>query len=243
MPTTITDRVVDLAKDYGASEDASAQTISEALDLLNDTLAGSDQAGASTISDALGALSGNIVPSSTLTITENGTGIDVAQYAAVDVAVSGGTSVGAFVPIRAFYNNDDVPAVGDYCTLDTNFNAIYIGESLVIESKKVDAGTEINGVAAGCEVTTCIGPAYLSQMDAISGYIVTLTPTEYGDDIIATIRPWDGTITTEWFKIDDDTYVPTTADDTERTAKRYVYTVPALDAGEALMLQYVYYWD
>lgn len=179
--------------------------------------------------------------SGTITITENGTGIDVSSYATADVNVSGGASVGALVPIR-FYSGD-TPAVGESCTPDPNFNAIHIGESLVIGSINVGAGFEINGVAAGCEVTTSIGPAYLSQADAISGYIVTITTNEYDEDLIATIRPWDGTITTEWFKFDNDTYVPTTADDAERAYKRYVYTVPALDADEALLLQYSYYWD
>ena len=242
MPATITDKVIDLAKEYGASPSATANTITEALDLLNDTLSGSDQASGSTISDMLSTLSGNIVPSGTITITENGTGIDVSPYATADVNVSGGASVGALVPIRFYSSNDNVPAVDDYCYLDSHINAIHIGESPVIESKNVETGIEINGAAAGCEVTTCIGPAYLSQADAISGYIVTLTTSEYNDWLIATIRPWDGTITTEWFKFDNG-YVPTTADDAERAYKRYVYTVPALDADEALLLQYSFYWD
>lgn len=87
MSITIVGSIVALAKEYGASASATASTIGEALDLLNDTLAGEDQPGAPTIGQAIDALSENIVPEGTKSITANGTGIDVAAYAKVDVAV------------------------------------------------------------------------------------------------------------------------------------------------------------
>lgn len=69
-------------------------TITGAIDALNDTLAGSDQKPAQTIEGAirlLGAhIGGGVAPSGTISITENGEGIDVAQYAYADVNVSGG---------------------------------------------------------------------------------------------------------------------------------------------------------
>lgn len=69
-------------------------TITGAIDALNDTLAGSDQPSANTIEGAirlLGAhIGGGVAPSGTIEITENGEGIDVAQYAYADVNVSGG---------------------------------------------------------------------------------------------------------------------------------------------------------
>lgn len=87
MSITIAGSIVALAKEYGASSSATASTIGEALDLLNDTLAGADQSEAPTIGQAIDALSDHIVPTGTKSITTNGTGIDVASYAKVDVAV------------------------------------------------------------------------------------------------------------------------------------------------------------
>lgn len=88
MSMTIAGSIVALAKKYGASGSATASTINEALDLLNDTLAGSDADAETTIALAIDAVANGIVPSGTLTITENGEGIDVAQYAYVTVAVT-----------------------------------------------------------------------------------------------------------------------------------------------------------
>lgn len=70
-------------------------TIAGAIDALNDTLAGSDQPSANTIEGAIRLLGshigGGVAPSGTIEITENGEGIDVAQYAYADVNVSGGS--------------------------------------------------------------------------------------------------------------------------------------------------------
>lgn len=88
MSMTIAGSIVALAKKYGASGSATASTINEALDLLNDTLAGSDADAEATIAQAIDAVAEGIVPTGTLTITENGTDIDVAKYAKVTVNVS-----------------------------------------------------------------------------------------------------------------------------------------------------------
>ena len=71
-------------------------TITGAIDALNDTLAGSDQPAALTIEGAVRLLGQHIggSVSGTIEITENGEGIDVAQYAYADVNVSG-TEYGA----------------------------------------------------------------------------------------------------------------------------------------------------
>lgn len=71
-------------------------TIASAIDALNDALAGSDQPAALTIEGAVRLLGQHIggSVSGTIEITENGEGIDVAQYAYADVNVSG-TEYGA----------------------------------------------------------------------------------------------------------------------------------------------------
>lgn len=91
--TTIAEAFVLAAKAKGASADASAQSIAEAIDLLNDTLAGENETACKTIADAIVALTpniGTVTPTGSISITENGEGIDVARYATADVSVSGG---------------------------------------------------------------------------------------------------------------------------------------------------------
>lgn len=69
-------------------------TVAGAIDALNDALAGSDQPAEQTIEAAVRLLGqhigGGSTPTGTINITENGEGIDVAQYAYADVSVSGG---------------------------------------------------------------------------------------------------------------------------------------------------------
>lgn len=80
-----------------ADEDKTALgdgSVNRALDVLADVLADSDVQVPQTNAGAILALaqyaSGMIKPEGTITITENGTGIDVSQYATADVSVSGG---------------------------------------------------------------------------------------------------------------------------------------------------------
>lgn len=86
---TIVQAIVDVAKDLGASSSASAESISEALDLLNDTLAGSDQTKAHTIAEAFAALGAHMhsVPTGTKNITSNGSNVSVENYEKVTVNV------------------------------------------------------------------------------------------------------------------------------------------------------------
>ena len=58
MSKTIAASIIALAKKYGASESATASTIAEALDVLNDTLAGSGQTAESTIAEAIDDITG-----------------------------------------------------------------------------------------------------------------------------------------------------------------------------------------
>ena len=71
-------------------------SVNRALDVLADVLAQQDVSVPQTNAGAILALaqyaSGMVKPEGTITITENGEGIDVAQYATADVSVSGGGS-------------------------------------------------------------------------------------------------------------------------------------------------------
>lgn len=87
MSKTIAGAIVELAIAYGADSGSQAKTIDQALDLLNDTLAGSDQTAEGTIAYAISGLSENIVPSGTLEVTTNGTH-NCAGYAKVKVTVA-----------------------------------------------------------------------------------------------------------------------------------------------------------
>lgn len=79
-------------------------SVNRALDILADVLAEQDVQVPQTDAGAILALaqyaSGMVKPTGTIAITENGEGIDVAQYATADVSVSGGGgSVGALVDV------------------------------------------------------------------------------------------------------------------------------------------------
>ena len=80
-----------------AGEDKTALgngSVNKALDVLADVLAQQDVEVPQTNAGAILALaqyaSGMVKPEGTITITENGEGIDVSQYATADVSVSGG---------------------------------------------------------------------------------------------------------------------------------------------------------
>lgn len=80
-------------------------TVNGAIDVLADVLAESDVQVPQTNAGAILALaqyaSGMLKPEGTITITENGEGIDVAQYATADVSVSGGGG-GNTVEVRIY---------------------------------------------------------------------------------------------------------------------------------------------
>ena len=85
-------------------------SIASAIDALNDALAGSDQEAAQDIEGAvrlLGQHIGGGSASGTIEITENGEGIDVAQYAYADVNVSqGGLPDYVFLMIATYVDED-----------------------------------------------------------------------------------------------------------------------------------------
>lgn len=97
---TIADAFNEITVAQGGTPNYSG-TIAAAIDALNDALAGSDQPAETTIEGAVRLLGQHIggSASGTIEITENGEGIDVAQYAYADVNVSGGTEYGAIKPI------------------------------------------------------------------------------------------------------------------------------------------------
>lgn len=218
MPT-IAESIVSIARANGATGDA--QTITEALDLLADTLAGSDQPSQQTISQAVGVLAPYI----------SGGG--------------GGASVGPLTRIVQ-YSGDfrDEPSVGDsvgdvgYFVYKTSVGS----DDLAVGTGDVN-GFAVSSVAAATTITSVWGPAYHnSELDGISSYVVTLGADQYGYPIIETVEPWDGDFTTEWSVFDGEARQPSTADD-PYSEKRYVFTVPSLGEGEALMLKYSFYYD
>lgn len=94
-------------------------SVNKALDVLADVLADSDVQVPQTNAGAILALaqyaSGMVKPEGTITITENGTGIDVAQYAAADVSVSGG---GSTVELTIYEVYNDQPLSTAYFTAE-----------------------------------------------------------------------------------------------------------------------------
>ena len=84
---SITSELVKIAKAKGAT--GTAQTVSEALDLLLDTLSGTDNAQKHTIEQAIASLATYIkaVPDGNKEITQNGSNIDVEAYETVTVEV------------------------------------------------------------------------------------------------------------------------------------------------------------
>lgn len=106
---TIAQEFNKLAVAHGGTADSSG-TIAGAIDALNDALAGSDQPAAQTIEEAvkrLGEHIGGGSVSGTIEITENGEGIDVAQYAYADVNVSGGGGGTAKFAVTEINASDD----------------------------------------------------------------------------------------------------------------------------------------
>ena len=129
-----------------AGEDVSGKygpLITDALDALTDALAGENVQGAQTIADAFAILGEHLddnAPSGKIIITENGTDIDVAQYATADVSVSGGASLGNTVIVQAgeiiedfsfeIWLNDQYVCVMGY--VDTEGVTIAAGVTIVI---------------------------------------------------------------------------------------------------------------
>ena len=90
---TIRDSIIKAASSVAGRPVKAGPTITDALDALTDALAGRDVAGGKTIAEAFAILGEHLednAPSGKITISENGTDINVAAYATADVSVSGG---------------------------------------------------------------------------------------------------------------------------------------------------------
>lgn len=150
-------------------------SVNTALDILADTLAGENVEVPMTQQGAILALAqyvaGMVKPEGTIAITENGEGIDVAQYATADVSVSGGgVDVGNIVNIAA-------PSV------DTDTIIATLGGERILMTDCVNA----DGIAAGMtvEITTHLAPPFThgvtasyEQPDGTEGDFTDFTYTE-----------------------------------------------------------------
>jgi len=143
-----------------ADEDKTALgdgSVNKALDVLADAMAAQDVSVPQTNAGAILALAqyagGMVKPEGTITITENGEGIDVAQYATADVSVSGGGGDNEF--IAALMDSDGFqPFVG---TLSVGGNAI----SYTIETFFAGTENEFEAAVASVPVGSVVtyGPA------------------------------------------------------------------------------------
>lgn len=97
-------------------------SVNRALDILADVLADQDVQVPQTDAGAILALaqyaSGMVKPEGTIAITENGEGIDVAQYATADVSVSGGGSSDFTTAKLTFQKPAGAPLVCAYAGVD-----------------------------------------------------------------------------------------------------------------------------
>ena len=260
MPT-IKDEITAIAIDNGY-EGAEPSTVKDAVTALADTLAGEDAGSVATIADAIAVLapyvgaapSGTIAitengegidvssyatanvavpnPSTgTITITENGEGIDVAQYATADVAVSsGGVTIGNRVPIYVWGDMTNPPAANsEVGSTVSDVNTVSIGDSVVFSLEDgYSVGICSGGYAAGVTITTYWMPVSSGETtdNNAYGYVATIDNSGV-NPVFATVSAWDGIITKE--------------DGTGANvgSKRFTYTVPALEDGHVLILQYV----
>ena len=220
---SITDQIVSLATSLGATASGS-YTIASAIDLLADTLAGSDQEQRATIAGALGELSGKIskVPSGTISITENGEGIDVSAYATADVSVSGGASVGGLVKL---YETGSTPEVGASIYPAYDISTLYLGELPLATAGSDSAYMSVVCAAEGVKCATFWVRAFDSDADNPEAYLITVD-TSLGYDTIATMEPWDGVA------------LETMTDVNNEVDKRYVFTVPEVQSGVAILYRY-----
>lgn len=86
--STITEQISGILNDL-EYDGATPSTVTDALNALADVLSGDDAPDAKTIAEAIGNVNGEFSPvaSGNVSITENGTEVDVAQYATASVAV------------------------------------------------------------------------------------------------------------------------------------------------------------
>ena len=202
-------------------EGGEPQTIISALDALTDTLAGDDEDGGGSVGEAVRALAPYVgeVPSGTITITENGTDIDVASYAKADVSVSGGGgSYGELVEACA-YLSESAPVIGTSTgsVPDANARVILSGTTVIAMSEA------IVGAASGAKVGFSA-----SASDTVNGlYIITIDAEGHYGDEIATVRE----ITGSDIAVTELTFVG-------QTVYCIALTLPEMQEGEYLWIHY-----
>lgn len=209
-------------------------TVNRALDILADTLAESDVQVPQTDAGAILALaqyvSGMVKPEGTIAITENGEGIDVAQYATADVSVSGGGGVtlGPQTPV-AYLASATMPTTS---TSASDLWEFYDAQILTVGDVTIaDASGDSNtisstgGFAAGVTVTTLWMPAYgTAEQDAAHAYLYTLDE----DNAITSVTEVPDVLTMET---------------DESSQKRYTFTVPTVPDGQHFGTCYVGNYD
>lgn len=166
----------------------------------------------------------NPAPTGTISITENGTGIDVSAYATADVSVSSGASVGGLVKL---YETGSTPEVGASIYRAYDISALYLGELPLTTATSDAAGISVDCAAGGVKCVTAWVPAFNSDADNPEAYLITVD-TSLGYDTIATLEPWDGVA------------LETQIDVNNELNKRYVFTVPEVQSGVAILYRYQY---
>lgn len=171
---TIADELNAIAVAQGGTASTDG-TIAGAIDALNDALAGSDQERAKSIEAAIALLGqhiGGASPTGTIEITENGEGINVAQYAYADVNVSGGqVNVGNLVGIVATTDNmsiGDTATFETFCVLDVNYG----DTTLISQSERSNAFFIAANLTALIEISdaTSVSGLYVATLDESSKY-------------------------------------------------------------------------
>ena len=220
---TIQQEIIALAKAAGYSGNGPL-TVRGALDALADAVNGSDKSVPADLGGAIGAMSGLVykVPSGTISITENGEGIDVSAYATADVSVSGGASVGGLVKL---YETGSTPEVGASIYPAYDISTLYLGELPLATAGSDSAYMSVVCAAEGVKCATFWVRAFDSDADNPEAYLITVD-TSLGYDTIATMEPWDGVA------------LETMTDVNNEVDKRYVFTVPEVQSGVAILYRY-----
>lgn len=134
-----------------------------------------------------------VFPSGKIIITENGTDIDITQYATADVNITGsGVSFGELQAAPCITNTE--PVVGG----SSPFAPINLPQLIDSQSAITMFSSSLNGgigfpfsIAAGVPITSSIPSSYGNTIDA---YICGLGIGQYGSSLNTTVEEWDGEV-------------------------------------------------